>query len=87
MDDGSERDRIDRERRYLADGMRTVEVFALRKFRGHHTRFGERPRRQVPRALINGGRIYFCQPSGPGQQASAGIPGRCNGQEATLDPT
>ena len=27
------------------------------EFRGHHTYFGEMPRRQVPRALINGGRL------------------------------
>jgi hypothetical protein len=29
MNDGSERDRIDPERRYFASGMRTVEVFAV----------------------------------------------------------
>ncbi|MEI8189228.1 MAG: hypothetical protein WCI75_05885, partial [candidate division NC10 bacterium] len=27
------------------------------KFRGHHTYFGEMPRRQAPRALINGRRF------------------------------
>jgi hypothetical protein len=29
------------------------------EFRGHHTYFGEMPRRRVPEALINRGRILF----------------------------
>ena len=32
---------------------------SAREFRGHHTYFGEMPRRHVPGALINGGRIHF----------------------------
>jgi len=54
------------------------------EFRGHHTYFGEMPRRRAPGALINGGRIHFCQPSGLGQQASAGIPGRRGRRESQV---
>ncbi len=51
----------------------------MSEFRGHHAYFGEMHRRQVSRALINGGRIHFYHPSGLGQQASAGISYRAEG--------
>jgi len=58
------------------EGIDNATMETVIEFRGHHTYFGEMPCRQVPGLCSMGARIHFCQPSGPGPQASARIPGR-----------